>query len=148
MTDQTGRDRLSLIVFSGDYDRVHYAFVMASAAAATNRPVTMFFTMAATKALLASDGNSSPGWTTVAPADNGESALERDAAHSKAGIATLEELILACIELGVTLQVCEMGLIAERLSSNDFRADAQVTVGGMVSFLTESEKDNGRIVFI
>ena len=43
--------KLSVIVFSGDYDRVHYALAMASAAAATNRAVTLFFTMAATRAL-------------------------------------------------------------------------------------------------
>jgi len=148
VTDQTGRDRLSLIIFSGDYDRVHYAFVMASAAAATNRPVTMFFTMGAAKALLAPTASSSPGWSVIAPAENGESALERDASHSRAGIATLEELILACIELNVTLQACEMGLIAEGLSSNDFRGDANVAMSGMVSFLSEAENDNGRIVFI
>ena len=108
----------------------------------------MFFTMGAAKALLAPTANTSPGWAAIAAAENGESALERDAAHSKAGIATLEELILACIELGVTLQVCEMGLIAEGLSSNGFREDANVTVSGMVSFLSEAENDNGRIVFI
>jgi peroxiredoxin family protein len=144
----TGRDRLSLIVFSGDYDRVHYAFVIASAAAATNRPVTMFFTMGGVRALLAPRPDSSPGWAALAPADNGNSAVERDSAHEKAGIATLEELVLACVELDVTLQVCEMGLIAEGLSSNDFRTDVTVTGGGMVSFLAEAEKDNGRIVFI
>ena len=43
------RGGLSLIVFSGDYDRVHYAFVIASSAAATGRRVTMFFTMTGIK---------------------------------------------------------------------------------------------------
>ncbi|MDA0652414.1 MAG: DsrE/DsrF/DrsH-like family protein [Proteobacteria bacterium] len=148
MTSSTGRDRLSLIVFSGNYDRVHYAFVMASAAAATNRPVTMFFTMGGIRALLARRADSAPGWAALAPADNGESAVDREAAHARAGVATLEELIQACTELDVTMRVCEMGLVAEGLSSNDFRTDVTVTVGGMVSFLAEAENDNGRIVFI
>ena len=39
--------RLAIIVFSGDYDRVHYALAMASAAAAVSRPATLFFTMGA-----------------------------------------------------------------------------------------------------
>jgi len=144
----TGRDLLALIVFSGDYDRVHYAFVMASAAAATNRPVTMFFTMGAIKALLAPRPDSSPGWSALAPADNGKNAVDRDAAHAEAGIATLEELIQACVEFGVTMRVWEMGLNAEGLSPCDYRADVAITEGGMVSFLAEAEKDNGRIVFI
>ena len=148
MTGSPDRDRLSLIVFSGDYDRVHYAFVMASAAMATNRPVTMFFTMGAIKALLAPRADSSPGWTALAPADNGESAVDREAAHAKAGIATLKELILACVEFDVTMRVCDMGLIAEGLSRRDIRADIDVTEGGMVSFLAEAEKDGARIVFI
>ena len=144
----TDHNRLSLIVFSGDYDRVHYAFVMASAAAATNRPVTMFFTMGAIKALRAPRADTSPGWAALAPAGNGESAVDREAAHAKAGIATLEELIQACVEFNVTMRVCEMGLIAEGLSSDDFRTDIAVTEGGMVAFLAEAEKDDGRIVFI
>jgi len=144
----TGRDRLSLIVFSGDYDRVHYAFVMASAAAATNRPVTMFFTMGAIKALLGPRRDTSPGWGALAPADNGENAVDRDSAHAKAGIATLEELIKACVEFDVTMRVCEMGLVAEGHPSGDFRTDIEVTEGGMVSFLAEAEIDSGRIVFI
>ena len=148
MTGSTGRDRLSLIVFSGGYDRVHYAFVMASAAAATNRPVTMFFTMGAIKALLAPRRDTSPGWGALAPADNGENAVDRDSAHAKAGIATLEELIKACVEFDVTMQVCEMGLVAEGLPSGEFRTDIEVTEGGMVSFLAEAEIDSGRIVFI
>ena len=38
-------EKLSLVVFSGDFDKVHYALVMASAAAAIDTPVTLFFTM-------------------------------------------------------------------------------------------------------
>jgi peroxiredoxin family protein len=144
----TGHNRLSLIVFSGDYDRVHYAFVMASAAAATNRPVTMFFTMGAIKALLAPHSDSSPGWAALAPGHNGKMPLERDLSHATSGIASLEELIQACVEFDVTMRVCETGLIAEGLSPHDLRPDVAVTEGGMVSFLSEAEKDGGRIVFI
>ena len=44
--------KLGIIVFSGDYDRVHYALITASAAAATDRQVTLFFTMEGIRALL------------------------------------------------------------------------------------------------
>lgn len=142
------RDRLSLIVFSGDYDRVHYALVMASAAAATNRPVTLFFTMGASKALLAPKPDGAPGWAALSATDDGISASDRDANHAKAGIATLEELMGACAELDVTMWVCEMGLKAEELSLSGFRKDVTITESGMVTFLTQSEKDGGRIVFV
>ena len=56
----TSPDKLSLIIQSGAYDRVHYALVMGSAALAPGKPVPLFFTMAGTRAL-------TPGW---AEADN------------------------------------------------------------------------------
>lgn len=142
------RSRLSIIVFSADYDRVHYALVMASAAAATNRPVTLFFTMGASKALLAARRNGAPGWATLSATDDGISATDRDASHGTAGIATMEDLLGACAELDVTVLVCEMGLKAEGLALSNLRTDLAVTEGGMVSFLTESEKDGGQIVFV
>ena len=48
--------RLSIVVHSGAFDRVHYALMMAAAAAAVDRPVTLFFTMGATQALRRPDG--------------------------------------------------------------------------------------------
>ena len=101
-----GPDKLSLIVFSGDYDRVHYALAMAGAAAATNRAVTLFFTMAATRALLRRQDDGAPGWSALAPAADGSAATARDQAHGERGIATLEELLSACVEMGVQFRVC------------------------------------------
>jgi peroxiredoxin family protein len=144
----TTHGRLSLIVSSGDYDRVHYALAMASAATATARPATLFFTMAALKALLADRPDGLPGWAALAPAPGGQTAIERDASHAQAGIATMEELIAACIEFGTTVRVCEMGLKAEGLATVDLRPDVPVVEGGLVSFLAEAERDGGQIVFI
>jgi peroxiredoxin family protein len=138
-------DRLSLIVFSGNYDRVHYAMAMASAAAATVRPVTLLFTMAGIRALLAPQPDGAPGWTTLGSAGD---AAARDRERASDGVATLEELIAACVEFGVTFKVCEMGLAAERLSLADLRDDVPVSEGGLVGFFGEAERDNGRIVFI
>lgn len=144
----TAHGRLSLIVAAEDYDRVHYALAMASAAAATGRPTTLFFTLGALKTLLADRADGIPGWAALAPAAGGRTAIERDTSHSEAGIATIEELISACVELGTTIRVCEMALRAEGLSPADFRSDVTVSEGGLVSFLAEAERDNGQIVFI
>jgi peroxiredoxin family protein len=142
------RTRLSLILFAGDYDRVHYAMAMAAAAAATARPVTLLFTMGAINALRAAGDDGSPGWAALKPAENGDAPTARDTGHAAEGVATLEELITACGEIGVTFHVCEMGMVAEHLTRDDLRDDLAIATGGLVGFLSEAERDGGRIVFI
>ena len=139
--------RLAIIVFSGDYDRVHYALAMASAAAAVSQPATLFFTMGALKALRRDSADGVPGWVGLGAAGDGASPALRDAHHAGAGIAAFEELLSACVELGVTFMVCEMGLKAEDMSAEDLRADVPVKPGGLVTFLAEAGED-GRIVFV
>lgn len=123
-------DKLSLIIQSGDYDRVHYALVMASAALAVGKPVTLFFTMAATRALTA-------GW-----ADN-----SRETTFAADGLATFEELLAACSELDATFMVCELGLRAEKLGRGDLRDDIQITEGSAVSFLSDAS-ENGAMLYV
>ncbi|MPY71583.1 MAG: hypothetical protein GEU92_16030 [Alphaproteobacteria bacterium] len=139
-------DRLCLIALAADYDRVHYALSMASCAAAVGRPVTLFFTMGALRAL-ERDAGGAPGWTRLAPAPNGQSAAERDGAHEAAGIATFEELLAACVELEVAIMVCEMGLKAEGLTRDALRADVPLAEGGLVTLYAEA-KDGGQIVVV
>ena len=139
--------RLAIVVFSGDYDRVHYALAMASTAAAVNRPATLFFTSGALKALRRDSADGVPGWIALGPAGNGASPALRDAHHAGVGIAGFEELLSACVELGVGIMVCEMGLKAEGMTAADLRADVPVKPGGLVTFLAEAGED-GKIVFI
>jgi peroxiredoxin family protein len=142
------RRRLSLIVFSGDFDRVHYAFAMASAAAATDRPVTMFFSGGALRFFLPKANDSTPGWGALAPAENGKTAIERDNDLSKDGIGTIEELAMACVELDVAFVRCDMGVKANKLDATTFRPDIPTRSGGLVSFLAEAEKEDSQIVFL
>lgn len=123
-------DKLSLIFQSDDYDRVHYALVMASAALAIGKPVTLFFTMAATRALTA-------GWADDA----------QEAAFAADGLATFEELLAACSELDATFMVCELGLRAEKLNREDLRDDIRITDGSAVSFLSDAS-DKGAMLYV
>lgn len=123
-------DKLSLIVQSGEYDRVHYALVMASAALAVGKPVTLLFTMAATRAL-------TPGWADEA----------RETAFATDGLATFEDLLKACRELDATFMVCELGLRAEKLSAGDLRDDIPITEGSAVSFLSDAS-DKGAMLYV
>ena len=138
----SGPDSLSLVVFSGGFDRVHYALVMASAAAATNRKATMFFSGRAVLALKADEG-----WKELDPADDGSPPAGRNAHFSRTGLAEFEELLEACVALGVTVMVCEMALKAIGLEASALRADVPLVAGGVVTFLNDTPA-SGRTLFI
>jgi len=142
------RERLSLILFSGGYDRAHYALAMASAALAVGRPVTLFLTMEGIRLLLAARGDGAPGWTALGPAADGTQAATREASHAAAGVATIEEMLPACVALGGRFMVCEMGLRATGLAAADLRDDVPVAEGGLVTLLGEAERDDARVIFI
>ncbi|MGE3933709.1 MAG: hypothetical protein AB7F67_10660, partial [Rhodospirillaceae bacterium] len=129
-------EKLSIVVFSGDYDRVHYALAMASAAAAIDKPVTLFFTMGATRALLAPRPDGTPGWAGLEPPGDGGTPLTHDAARLQAGIGGFEELLVACAELGVAFMVCEMGMRLARVVPESLRADVPIARVGIVTFLS------------
>ena len=141
-----GPDKLSVVVFAGGFDRVHYALVMASAAAATNRKVTLFFTGRAIRALAAATPDGKPGWVGLDAADGGESAADRDSFLTGNGMAGLEELLEACVALGVTVMVCEMGMKA-LTPAVTLRDDVPVQQGGVITFLNDAPK-TGAMLFI
>ncbi len=123
-------DKLSLVVFSGDFERVHYALAMAAGAVASNHAVTLFFTMGAARALV--------DWRVLPGAEADESLRAR-------GVAGFEELLEACVALGVTIMVCEMGLRALGIDAASLRPDVPVTAGGIVTFLADASKDGGML---
>jgi len=138
---------LALVVFSGAFERVHYALAMAAAALASNRPVTLFFAMEATRALARPGPDGHPGWAGLATEHSGQSAAEIDAALRAKGIAGFEDLLLACVGLGAKTMVCEMGLRALDLAPDALRDDVPLRPGGLVTFLAEIGGD-GATMFI
>ncbi len=97
MADQ---GRLSIIVYSGDFGRVHYALMMAAAAAAVDRPVTLFFTMGGVQALRRPDG-----WVNLSGAEWDDHLKDRQ-------IADFETLLQSCGAMDVVFMVCEAALKA------------------------------------
>jgi peroxiredoxin family protein len=134
---------LAIAVHAGDFDRVHYALVMASAAAATDRTVTLFFTGRAVRALTR-EANGAPGWHALRAAPDG--AASCDATFRARGVAGFEELLTACNELGVRLIVCEMALRAAAIETAALRQDLRHEIAGVVTFLNAAA--GGSIVFI
>lgn len=138
---------LALVVFSGTFERVHYALAIAAAALACNRPVTLFFAMTATRALARPGPDGLAGWAGLATEQGGQTASETDSALRAKGIAGFEDLLAACVGLGAKTMVCEMGLRTLGLSPDGLRDDVPLRPGGLVSFLAEIGGD-GATMFI
>lgn len=140
--EKTSPDKLSIVVFSGFFDRVHYALTMAAAGAATNIPVTLFFTMGAARAL-----EKDEGWARLPVSEGSLSAAGMEAGFRERNVAAFADLLDACIALGVTFMVCEMGLKALGMDAADLRGDVPLTQGGIVTFLADASKD-GAMLFV
>jgi len=148
MADNTDSpEKLSVVVYDSNFDKVHYALVLASGAAAIGRPVTLFFTMLACKALMKPGADGKPGWAAMPLSDTPGDGESRDADYAERKVATFEELLDACAAMGVRFLVCEMGLRAHGLEREDLRDDIPIDEGGVVTFLTDASKD-GAVIFI
>ncbi len=111
---------LGILLISGEYERVHYAFVVAAGAAALGRRVVVFATNAGCRGLLTD-------WSGVTDAS-------RDKRVRAAGVAGLDELREAAREIGVQLIACEAGLRIEGLNAAQLLAG--VEVAGIATFLS------------
>jgi uncharacterized protein len=121
---------LGILLLSGEHDRAHYAFVLATGAAALGRRVVLFATNAGCRALLAD-------WSSLADS-------ARDARVRQRGVAGIGELREAAVELGIRMIACEAGLRAEALADEPLMAG--VAVAGVATFLAETA--GGQIVGI
>ena len=111
--------RLGVMLLSGSHDRAHYAFVLATGAAALGREVTLFATNRGCHALLVD-------WHALDDAG-------RDAIIVARGVAGLDTLRDAAVELGVRTLACEAGLRAEALDPACLLPGVAVT--GVATFL-------------
>ncbi|MDP6785919.1 MAG: DsrE/DsrF/DrsH-like family protein [Rhodospirillales bacterium] len=140
-------DKLSVVVFSGHFDKVHYALSLAAAAAATDTPATLFFTMGALRALQAPDADGAPAWRGLPLSEGAGDGGTRDDDFGARGVATFEELLAAAAEMGVRFMACEMGLRAEGLAAGDLRHDLAIETVGAVTFLNDASK-HGTVLFV
>lgn len=138
-------EKLSVVVLSAEFTRVHYALVLASAAAAVGTPATLFFTHGALRALVADDPDGGPGWQHLpgvtgmqTQRDPHVRGREIDALWQHRGIGGFEELLSACAELGVRFIACEMGLRALGIDATALRRDIPIEVAGVVTMLTDA----------
>lgn len=142
MPESNPPKKLSIVVASGTYEKVHYALVMATGAAAIGTPVTLFFTMGACPTIMADDR-----WRVLVSEKPDATSTERDNDFATRGVATMNELIESAAELGITFMVCEMGLRAEGLEDQPMRDGIDITRTGVVTFINDASAD-GSIIYI
>jgi peroxiredoxin family protein len=110
---------LGVLLLSGEHDRAHYAFVVASGAAALGRQVVLFATNRGCLALCRD-------WHGLTDAG-------RDARIQARGVAGLDTLRDACLDMEVRMIACEAGLRAESLDAALLLPT--VEVAGIATFL-------------
>jgi peroxiredoxin family protein len=156
------KERLSIVCFSGDFDRAVAVFTLATGAAATNREVTIFFTFWGLNIIKKRRGHRWTGQGIMARFFNylmggrnnlplsrlnfgGLSPRLMSGMMKAKNVATLEELFEAAKALGVGFVACEMAMHILELTKEDL-VDEVTEVIGVSTFLDRSR--DAKIIFI
>lgn len=145
------QERLSLIVFSGSLDRLIAAFVLATGAAAMGMQVSMFFTFWGTAALRKQNVHVKKtflermfGWMLPKGVNKlplsqmnlaGGGPVMIRYIMKKNGVASVEEMIELCKELGVELNVCTMSMDLLGMKPDELIDYPAKTYCGVAKFL-------------
>lgn len=152
LEERQPEDRVSLVVFSGDLDRVLAAFVIATGAAAVGQQVSMFFTfwgLSALKKDTRLSGKSflekmmavmSPGSSRELPVSKmnyfGVGARMLRKMMKDKNVSSLEEMIELAQELGVKMVSCEMSRDVMGIDQEELIGGLEC--GGVGTFLADS----------
>jgi len=151
--DTAPQNNLSVIVFSGDVDKVMAAFIIATGAAASGMEVCMFFTFWGLKAIQ-KDGVMSGkglfgrllgimnrgGLNAIGPSRLNMAGLGRwmfKKMIKQKGVASLPELYEMAVDLGVKMMPCQMSMDVMEFDPADFRDNVTPPVG-VATFLEEA----------
>jgi peroxiredoxin family protein len=157
-------DKLSMVVFSGDLDKILAAFVIATGAVAMGMEAVMFFTFWGTPVLR--DKKKKPGpkdimarmFGAMLPRGTGDVKLSRmnmggmgtammKSLMKKKNVASLEQMLEMAGELGVRIYVCEMSMDLMGFKREEMIDYKDITFCGVAKFLEEA-KDSRVQLFI
>ena len=153
MSNGTAPDKASIIVMSGDMDKVMGAFIIANGAAAFDMKVTMFFTFWGLKAI--QKGNltgkslmgrmlgimNRGGLDAIGPSRLNMGGMGRwmfKKMMKNHKVMTLPALVKQAQEQGVRLVACEMSCNVMEIRKEDF-IDG-VELGGVATFIAEASE--------
>ena len=155
LSKKTVDNKLSMVVFSGDLDKVLAAFVIATGAVAMGMEVVMFFTFWGTPVLR--DKKKSVGGKDVMGkmfgamlrTGTGDVKLSNmnmggmgtammKSLMKKKNVASLEEMLDLAEELGVRIYVCEMTMDLMGFKREEFIDYKGMDFAGVATFLQEA----------
>ncbi len=164
MDKQSPSNKISMIVFSGDLDKVLAAFVIATGAVAMGMEVVMFFTFWGTPILR--DKNKKAGgkdtmgkmFGAMLPKGTGDVKLSKmnmggmgtammKSLMKKKNVASLDQMIEMAQEFGVQIYVCEMSMDLMGFKREEMIEYSQMSYCGVATFL-EQAKDSRIQLFI
>ena len=154
LEERSADDRVAIVVFSGDLDRVLAAFVIATGAAAMGQEVSMFFTFWGLNVLRKGTEFSgktlsqkamalmSPGSTLDLPVSKmnyfGMGAKMLRGMMKHRNVSSLEDMSALARDLGVRMIACEMSRDVMGITESELVDGLEC--GGVASFLADSLK--------
>lgn len=147
------KNKLSMVIFSGDMDKVMAAFIIATGAAASGMEVTMFFTFWGLKAIQ-KDGQwtgsglfgrmlglmNRGGIDRIGPSHLNMGGLGRwmfKKMMKSKNVTSLRELRDTAIEMGVKIMPCQMSMDVMEIGTKHLIAAATAPVG-VATFIEEA----------
>ncbi len=158
------KNKLSMIVFSGDLDRQIASMIIATGAGAMGMEVVMFYTFWGTAALR-SPGKKVAGKNLIEKMfgfmlPKGRNKLKLSQMHmagagtamlkglmKKKNVASLDQLYEVAGELGVRIVICEMSMDLMGFKREEMIEYPQLTYGGVATFIAEA-RDSAVQLFI
>lgn len=150
-------DGKTMVVFSGDFDKVLASFIIANGAAAMGRPVTMFFTFWGLSALrkenspkvkkgfmekmfgvMLPKGTKKLGLSKMNMAGMGTAMMKK--IMKDKNVNSLEDLIKSAMKNGVKIQACTMSMDVMGITKEELIDDIEYV--GVGSYLGDAEQSN------
>jgi peroxiredoxin family protein len=151
------RSNLTMVLFSGDFDKVMAAFIIANGALAMGKEVTMFVTFwgldALKKPTMSGEGKNALEKMVMMMRPKGPASLPTSKMNfagigpklfqymmGKKNVTTLQTLIDSALEFGLRIIACQMSMDVMGIKKEDLIDN--IEVGGVAMFLGSSFKSN------
>ena len=156
LAEASPENKIALIVFSGELDKVLAAFVIATGAAAMGMDVVMFFTFWGTP-ILRDKGKKVGGkdfmgkmFSAMLPKGTSEVKLSKmnmagmgtammKSLMKKKNVASLEEMLELAAEIGVRIYICEMSMDLMGFKREEMIEYPNLTFCGVAKFMEEAQ---------